>query len=119
MANFCIMCGNKLGKDDNYCTKCGTKIDKSDVKSADELLKTLYEIKELKKANKNQIKVNDTKDNEMSHGGYCDLNCIHCREEFLDSEGAIVGDFTSEGIVEYYCNLGHSISYGSFCKDYE
>ena len=31
----------------------------------------------------------------------------------------IVGDFDSEGYVEYYCGLGHSLSYGSFCKDYE
>ena len=23
------------------------------------------------------------------------------------------------GYVEYYCGLGHSLSYGSFCKDYE
>lgn len=118
MANFCIKCGNKIGKDDNFCTNCGTKIDKSDIKSADELLKTLYEIKELQKTNK-QVKVQTTKDNEINPGNYCNLNCIHCREEFLDSGGEIVGDFTSDGIVEYYCNLGHSISYGSFCKDYE
>lgn len=52
------------------------------------------------------------------YGGYCDLNCIHCREEFLDSEGDITGDY-SGGEVEYYCNLEHSLSYGSFCKDYE
>ena len=27
MNNFCINCGNKLGKDDKYCTNCGTRID--------------------------------------------------------------------------------------------
>lgn len=118
MANFCIKCGNKIGKDDNFCTNCGTKIDKSDIKSGNELLQTLYKIKELQKTNK-QVKVQTTKDNEKNPGNYCNLNCIHCREEFLDSAGEIVGDFTSEGIVEYYCTLGHSISYGSFCKDYE
>ena len=49
----------------------------------------------------------------------CSWNCRHCYEEFLDSGGGIVGDFDSEGYVEYYCRLGHSVSFGSFCKDYE
>lgn len=57
--------------------------------------------------------------NKKNNGGYCDLSCIHCFEEFLDSGGGIVGDFDAEGYYEYYCNLGHPISYGSFCKDYE
>ena len=57
--------------------------------------------------------------NERSSGGYCDLSCIHCYEEFLDSDGEIVGDFDSGGIYEYYCNLGYPVSYGSFCEDYE
>ncbi|WP_296890794.1 hypothetical protein [uncultured Methanobrevibacter sp.] len=46
------------------------------------------------------------------------MNCIHCYEEFLDSDGEISGDYSGDGEVEYYCNLGHSMSYGSFCKDY-
>ena len=57
--------------------------------------------------------------NEIIHGGYCDLNCRHCYEEILNSEGGIEGDYTIGGYVEYYCNLGHSISFGSFCQDYE
>ena len=51
--------------------------------------------------------------------GYCDLSCKHCYEEIFDSDGAIVGDFTDDGYTEYYCHLGHSVSFGSFCEDYE
>lgn len=57
--------------------------------------------------------------NKPSRGGYCSIHCRHYREEFLDSYGGIVGDFDSGGYVEYYCSLGHSISHGSYCKDYE
>ena len=67
----------------------------------------------------NKMNSKKTEENEIANGGYCDLNCIHCYEEFLDSGGGIVGDYDSEGNVEYYCNLGHSVSYGSFCEDYE
>ena len=52
------------------------------------------------------------------NGGYCSFNCIHYCEEFLGSEGEIVGDFTSDGVVDHYCNLGHNKAYGSFCQDY-
>ncbi|WP_298501214.1 zinc ribbon domain-containing protein [uncultured Methanobrevibacter sp.] len=61
----------------------------------------------------------EMENNEMKSGGYCSLNCRHCYEEFLDRGGGIVGDFDSEGYVEYYCRLGHSISFGSFCKYYK
>ena len=54
-----------------------------------------------------------------SKGDYCNFSCIHCYEEFFDSEGRIDGNLTSEGYVEYYCNLGHSVVYGRFCEDYE
>ena len=75
---------------------------------------------ELKKAKKEQKEISKKiEKNEPVHGGYCNLNCRHCYEEFMDSGGGIVGDFDSEGYVEYYCGLGHSLSYGSFCKDYE
>lgn len=57
--------------------------------------------------------------NEKTYGGYCNWNCRHCYEEFLDSNGGIVGDFDSDGMVDYYCNLGHPLSLGSFCEDYE
>ena len=30
MANFCINCGSRVGKEDNFCTNCGTRIDKTD-----------------------------------------------------------------------------------------
>jgi len=54
--------------------------------------------------------------NETSTVGYCDLNCIHCYEEFLDGDGEIVGNFTMEWIVEYRRTLESSIYFGSFCK---
>lgn len=57
--------------------------------------------------------------NEIINGDYCSLSCRHCYEEFLDSSGGIVGDFDSGGCYEYYCNLGHSVHFGSFCEDYE
>ena len=52
-------------------------------------------------------------------GGYCSSACRHYYEEYFDSRGAIVGDIDDEGYVEYNCNLGHSVSFGSFCKDYK
>ena len=59
-------------------------------------------------------------ENEMSYGGYCSLNCRHCYEEIIDSGGGITADYSEEMCgVDYYCELGHPISYGSFCEDYE
>ncbi len=84
---------------------------------------------ELKKANQEQEKARIAKEKEMKriemeknkmiNGGYCSFDCMHFYEEFLDNGGMIVGDFDSEGVVEYYCNLGHSVAIGNFCKDYE
>ena len=100
-------------------------IDKREELSDEEIK---YFIKtELEKANKEQKKVIITKEmmskkiekNETVNRGYCNLNCRHCYEEFIDSGGGIVGDFDSEGYVEYYCRLGHPISFGRFCEDYE
>ena len=71
---------------------------------------------------KNTIKQRNTEPltfDTNSEGNYCNFNCIHCYEEFFDSEGGIAGNLTSEGYVEYYCNLGHSVVYGRFCEDYE
>ena len=70
-------------------------------------------------AKQNEMMQKKNQSNEMKSGGYCGFNCIHYCEEFLDDHGGIVGDFDSAGYVEYYCNLGHPISNGSFCKDYE
>lgn len=56
---------------------------------------------------------------KASRGGYCDIRCRHCYEELLDSDGGIAGDYVDGGMYEYYCSLGHPLSYGSFCKDYE
>ena len=84
-----------------------------------ELEKMIKEQKKVRTTKEKEIASKKIENNETSNGGYCDLSCMHCFEEFLDSCGGIVGDFDSEGYVEYYCNLGHSISYGSFCKDYE
>ena len=52
-------------------------------------------------------------------GGYCNYSCRYCYEEYFDSHGGVVGDIDDEGYVEYNCRLGHSVSYGGFCKDYE
>lgn len=52
---------------------------------------------------------------ESDTGDYCDNNCIHYREEFLDDAGGPIAEAT--GNVDYYCNLGHSL--GGFCEDYE
>lgn len=71
----------------------------------------IAEEKERKRKELEWIKING--------GGYCSLSCRHCYEEFFDGGGGIVGDFDSEGYTEYYCRLGHPISHGSFCKDYE
>jgi len=97
-------------------------------KMSDEEIK--YFIKtELENVNKKQETVIIPKEKEMNRkktektktvrGGHCDFKCRHCYEEFLDSGGGIVGDFDSEGYTEYYCHLGHSLSFGSFCEDYE
>ena len=56
---------------------------------------------------------------EINGGGYCDSDCINCYEELLDSRGVIVGDYVDGGMYEYYCRLGHSVSFGSLCKDYK
>lgn len=74
--------------------------------------------KKVKKASvTTKPKINhETVRNEISQGGYCDLSCRHCYEEFLDSYGGIVGDFDDGGYVEYYCALGHQISFGRFCE---
>lgn len=52
-------------------------------------------------------------------GGYCDYSCIHYSEEFIDSDGEISYDFTGSEIIDHYCNLGHNVAYGSFCRHYE
>lgn len=52
-------------------------------------------------------------------GGYCSSSCSNCVEELLDSHGAVVGNYTDGGMYEHYCDLGHSISWGKFCKDYK
>lgn len=52
-------------------------------------------------------------------GGYCNYRCRYYYEEFLDSRGGIVGDFDSEGYVEYRCSLGHSVNHGHYCEDYK
>ena len=55
----------------------------------------------------------------VEDGGYCDYSCIHFTEEFIDSDGEIGYDFTGSEIIDHYCNLGHYVSYGSFCKYHE
>ena len=85
---------------------------------------------ELEKASKKQVPARNTKEKEISrkkieknkpiYGGYCSLSCRHCYEEIIDSGGGITADYSEEMCgVDYYCDLGHSIAYGSFCEDYE
>ena len=90
--------------------------------------KEIEEKKKLKKASKKQRNPRPPKEemrskkiekNIINRGGYCSLNCTYCYEEFLDSGGGIVGDFDSEGSVDYYCRLGHSLVFGRFCDDYK
>jgi hypothetical protein len=56
---------------------------------------------------------------KTGNGGYCDYSCKHYCEELLDSSGGIVGIYTDGGIVDHYCDLGHSVSYGSYCEHYD
>lgn len=130
MPNFCTNCGSKLEKYYNYCINCGTKIDKSDIKQHKPSSNQNSNRKEIKKAKTVKVETpritkqkemsrKEIKENERASGGYCSLDCIHCYEEFYDSGGGLSSDYDSEGYVDYYCRLGHSISYGSFCEDYE
>lgn len=75
------------------------------------------EKEEARLAREEEIRRKEAEWIKIHGGGYCGLDCPHCYEEFLDSHGAIVGDFDSEGFVEYYCGLGHTVSFGSYCKD--
>ena len=131
--NFCIYCGTKLKKEDNFCTNCGAKIDKSNIKPNKPLLKPINNNLEKernriakekaaqnkKSTIKKEMPSKKIEKTEITHGNYCSLNCRHCYEEFFDGGGGIVGDFDGEGYVEYSCLLGHPLSFGSFCKDYE
>jgi predicted nucleic acid-binding Zn ribbon protein len=52
-------------------------------------------------------------------GGYCSSSCRYHYEEIITPNGISV-DYTEDMCgVDYCCRLGHSVSYGSFCKDYE
>lgn len=109
--------------------KLEKEIESGQLKSGEVESRMKQLIQEYKDIQKTEEKVRIAKENEMRHekteapemtyGGYCSFHCIHYREEFLDSGGGIIGDFDNAGYVEYYCTLGHSISHGSFCKDYE
>ena len=81
--------------------------------------KVAREQKKIRIAKEKEMNRKKIEENEMIYGNYCSLSCKHCYEEFIDGGGAIVGDFDSEGYVEYYCHLGHTIAYGSFCEDFE
>ena len=52
-------------------------------------------------------------------GGYCNSGCIYYHEEYMDRCGGVVGDIDDSGYIEYNCDLGYFVSYGSFCKDYK
>lgn len=57
--------------------------------------------------------------NEVENGGYCNYSCIHFTEEYISSDGDLSYDFTGDEIIDHYCNLGHYVAYGSFCKYHE
>ena len=121
---ICTNCGSEIRKDDKYCTNCGTKIDKSYVKPDNKLSKSKQNRikKESKKEEKSKLLEAMTSrkiENNMTNGIYCDLNCIHCLEEFLDSAGGVDGDFSNDGYFEYYCTLNHPLVFGKFCEYYE
>lgn len=77
------------------------------------------ELKDIGTPIEKEIPHKKTERKVVTNGGYCGFGCRHCYEEFFDGGGAIDGDFDSEGYVEYYCQLGHNISFGRFCKYYE
>ncbi|MBR0272244.1 MAG: hypothetical protein IJQ68_09720 [Methanobrevibacter sp.] len=53
-------------------------------------------------------------------GGYCSSSCRYYYEEIIDSGGGISADYSDDMCgVDYLCSLGHFVSHGSFCKDYE
>ena len=52
-------------------------------------------------------------------GGYCFSDCTYHYDEYVDESGGLGADYSAGCIVEHYCSLGHSVSYGSFCKDYK
>lgn len=112
--------------------KLEEEIDSGQIKSenvkarADQLMQEYKREKEKRIAEENariaKQKENRSKKIETpkpAHGGYCSFNCAHYREEYLDSGGGIVGDMDFDGYVEYYCNLGHQIADGKYCRDYE
>ena len=132
--SFCVNCGTKLKKGDNFCINCGAKIDKSNTKPTKPLIKSVHDSLEKEKNRmaeeksskepknpiiKKEMPIKKIEKKEIVHGNYCSLNCRYCYEEYFDSGGEITGDFDDEGYTEYYCHLGHPISLGSFCKDYE
>ena len=52
-------------------------------------------------------------------GGYCSSSCIYYYEEIITQHG-ISADYTEDLCgVDHCCSLGHCVSEGSFCKDYE
>ena len=52
-------------------------------------------------------------------GGYCSSSCIYYYEEIITQDG-ISADYTEDLCgVDHCCSLGHCVSEGSFCKDYE
>ena len=102
MVIICTNCGTKLEDDYNYCINCGTKVNKTRISEEKEIISE------------------EIVEDEIVHGDYCDLNCRHCYEEIIDSDGGITADYSEDMCgVDYYCDLGHSIVYGSFCEDYE
>ncbi len=51
-------------------------------------------------------------------GGYCSSRCRHYHENFYDASGRTLDDPDYDG-YRYYCELGHSLYDGSYCKDYK
>ena len=95
------------------------KQEKARIAKEKEEARKAKEREEARKAEREERRRRELEWIEKYGGGYCSLSCRHCYEEFFDSGGGIVGDFDVGGYSEYYCNIGYSVSFGSFCKDYE
>ena len=84
--------------------------------------KVIREIKEREEERKRKLAEKRKREEEYMRkygGGYCDSSCRYYSEEYMDSRGGVVGDIDDSGYIEYNCDLGYFVSYGSFCKDYK
>ena len=98
--------------------KTGKEQEKARIAEAKEQARIAEALKQYKIAE--EMKRKRINGKKMDHGGYCGWNCQYYCEEILDSNGAIVGDYSEDmSGTYYYCSLGHVLVDGRFCEDYE